>query len=174
MMVVHLLLGGRPKGVALLRHGVINVLADQCLQILVFEEVADEGVGHTVLDGAQIDVRQRGLRYRADRPRHPGQVIGQRLVDGYVGGTGLVTVLHEPQQAVTLRLVEGYIVHIGHQVLIQQDVDPGSVVLGLLGLVLSNSPRKAQDLVVGQIVVFLDHRHSSSQDGVDVLYLLER
>ena len=174
MMVVHLLLGGRSEGVALVRRGEIHMLADQSFEVVVFEEVANEGVGHAILDGAQIDVRQRRLRDCADRPGHARQIIRQRLVDGDVGGPGLVTVRHEPQPAVAFRLVEGDIVHIGHQVLEEQDVDPGSVILGFLRLVLSNSSRDVQDLVVGQTIVFSDHRHRCSQNGVDSLGPLKR
>ena len=94
VMVVHLLLGGGAQGVSVRGHGVVDVLAYQSLQVLVLEDVADEGVGHVVLDGAQVDVGQRRLRNGADRPGHPGQVVGQRLVDGNVGGTGLLAVLH--------------------------------------------------------------------------------
>ena len=173
-MLVHLRLRRLTQDKALSSHREKHMLADQSLEILVLEDVANKRIRHTILNRPQIHMRQRCLRNRADSPRHTRQIIRQRLVNGYVGGTGSVAVVHEPQQAVAFSLVECDIVHIGHQVFKKQDVDSRSIILGPLRLILGNHRRDAPDLVVGQIIVLSHHWHCRSQNRVDALYMLER
>ena len=56
-----LLPGGRADRVSAIRDGVMDVAADKAADDVVLEGVCNVGVGDAVLDGPQVDVRQRRL-----------------------------------------------------------------------------------------------------------------
>ena len=127
VVVVHFLFGCGANGVTVRGDRVIDVAIQQGGDGVLFQHVADEGIGEAVLDGAQVDVGQRRLRHGGDGAGHAGQVVGQVCVDSNIEWAGAVILLHQPQQSVSLRLVEGDVIHVRQHLVFQQDVNPGGV-----------------------------------------------
>ena len=141
---------------------VIDVAPEQGGDGVVVQGVADERVGESVLDGAQVDVGERRLRHGGDGAGHAGQVVGQGRVDRHVVATGAVTLLHQPQPPVPLRLVERDEVHVRRDVLMPQHVDPRGIESSLLLLVDTGLGGRRR--VVIQLI--LKKRHGGRQNLV--------
>ena len=168
-MLVHIRLRGLANRVAVSGHGVVDVLVEQGSDGFLRQCVSNEGIGQVVLDGAQVDVGQRGLRDGRDGAGHAGQIVGQSLIDGDVKGAGAFAFFHQPQATVPLALVHRNVDDVAHDVRLRQHFDPGSVKLALAQVVIVNLYVRCG--VVKQVV--LEHRHGSRQDLVVLLYILE-
>ena len=131
-MLVHVRLGGCANRVAVGSDGVIDVVVEQCGDGFLCQRVSNEGIGQVVLDGAQIDVGQRGLRDGRDGAGNAGQIVGQSLIDGDVKGAGAFAFFHQPQTTVPLALVHRDVVYVAQDVRLRQHLDPGSVKLALV------------------------------------------
>ena len=161
---------GGAQGPSAVGHRVVDVAVDEIVDVGVVQGVADEGVGHAVLHGAQVHMRQRRLGHRGDDARHPRQLVGQRLIDHDVARIGAVLQRHDPQEAVSLRLVQRDEVHVGEDVLLQQHPDAGLVVEGpLLVIALQRRPRNR---VVHEVA--LKQRHARRQDLMRIRHRIER
>ena len=99
---IDLCAGSRTDVPSGLGHRIAYVAADEIVDLVLVEGAADEGVGNAVLNGAQVDMRQRRLRHGGDNAGDAGQFVGQRLVDHDVPGVGTFVRVHDAQQAVPL------------------------------------------------------------------------
>ena len=161
---------GGAQGPAAVRHRVVDVAVDEIVDVGVVQGVAYERVGHAVLHGAQVDVRERRLGHRGDDARHPRQLVGQRLIDDHITRVGAVFQRHDPQEAVPLRLVERDVVDIGKDVLLQQHIDAGTIIESPFFHIERQGPRRHR--VIRQVVV--KQRHAGRQHLIRIGHSLER
>ena len=120
---VDFLLGGGAEGVSALGHRVVDVAAEEGGDVLVVKGVADVGVGDAVLDGAQVDVRERRLVRGADDTGHPGQLVGQGFVEHDVARIGTFFRFQDPQQAIPFPQVQRQEVQLSDDVFVEHEVD---------------------------------------------------
>ena len=83
---------------------------------------------------AQVDVRQRGLGHGGDDAGHPGQLVGQGLVEHHVAGMGPVVRLQGLQPAVPFPRVQRQEADFAEDVVLEHEVDPGLPEQRQLGL----------------------------------------
>ena len=126
--------GGCADQVADLGHCVVDIAVDARCDIGSVKGVADERVGDSVLNRAQVDVGQRRLGHGADDAGHAGQLVGQRLVDHDVSGMGPVVRLQSLQPPIPFPRVQREEAALGDNVLVEHEADAGFPVQRQLGL----------------------------------------
>ena len=115
-------------GVPVLCHRIVDVAADQVVDGVIIEGVADVSIGNPVLHSPQVDMRKRRLGHGSDDARNPREFIGQGLIDHDVARVGAFFQRHHPQETVSLLPVEGDEIDIAQDVFFQQHIDAGDVI----------------------------------------------
>ena len=150
-------------------HFVVDVFADEVIDVAAVGVAAHIGVGHPVLNGAQVHMRQRRLERGGDDAGNAGKLVGQRLVDHHVPGVGTLLQVHDPQKAVPFRLVQrDEITFLGSEVFVEHEVDSGC----LVGRQLVPVSRKViVSHVIGQVV--LEQRHAGGEHRMGEIHSAE-
>ena len=157
--------GGRTDVPSGRGHLIADVAVDQSIDSVVVEGAADEGVGNAVLNGAQVDMRQRRLGHGGDDAGDAGQLVGQRLVDHDVPGVGTFVRVHHPQKAVPFLGVQRQEVGVCEDVFVEHKRYSGFPEQWQLRLGVRKDTVR---YVKGQVV--LDQRHAGSQKRIGVAH----
>ena len=150
-------------------HFVPDVAANETVDVGPVKSVPDEGIGHLVLDGTQVDVRQRCLRHRGDDTCHAGEVVGQCLVDHDITGMGTLIRVQVLQSAIPFRRVQCEVVNFGINVVVEYEIDSGCPIQRQLG---------ADKLKIGildmQGQIVIEQRHAGGEHRVGARHNADR
>ena len=166
MVRVDLRLGGRADRIPGLGHLVADVAADEGVDAVL--SIAYEGVGNAVLDGAQVDVRQRCLRHGGDDAGDAGKLVGQGRVKHDITGMGPFVRVHDLQPAEPFPRVQCEKAGFGEQVFVEYEVDAGFPVQRQVGL-----EKRKRVVVYMQGQVVLKQGHACGEQSIEAVRKVE-
>ena len=153
----------------LLSNLIIDIAPQQAADGVDGQRIGDVGVGHVVLNGPQVHVRQRGLNHGGHDSAHAGKRVWQCVVQHDVPRTRGLAQLHVAKEAVALCEVKRDVVNVRKDLRLKYHFDARPrVVIGILFevVVLISFPDE-----VGHVV--LQEGHVGQQKVVGPLGVLK-